>query len=473
MIFQSFHFLVFFLVTLWVVRELLARNSEAKKNFLLVASYYFYMCWDWRFAGLILAITLINYFVGPYIASAGTPKAKRGWLALSLVSSLAILAYFKYADFFIDSMNRLLSGLGFSGDLPLLQVVLPLGISFYTFQSISYTLDIYRGRIAPVHSLRDFALFVAFFPQLVAGPIVRASHFLPQLGADRKEEAGAMESGFALILRGFIKKVAIADALALHIVDPAFSDPAAYSPLFLLVGLYAYSYQVYMDFSGYTDIARGTARTLGYELPINFNRPYKATSISDFWQRWHISMSSFFRDYLFHGLGGSKYGNVYVNLLITFVAIGIWHGAGWNFVLYGLCHGVLVGLERWRRVRRRRLGIPERRYRGLHLAWRIFWVFNVVSLARLLFRGGSIEGAVAYGQAMLDFGVTRLPLDMVGVSVLLLAVALHYTPDRWAVGWKKLYCRLPAMVQGGVMVVTIFVLIAVSTGQAPFIYFQF
>jgi D-alanyl-lipoteichoic acid acyltransferase DltB (MBOAT superfamily) len=471
--FQSFHFLAFFLTVLLISRLLLAQRHDAKKTFLLLASYYFYMCWDWRFAGLILTITVINYWVGPKIAAAQQAAAKKAWLAVSLLSSLGILAYFKYANFFIDSMNTLLSGIGFGGELPLLQILLPVGISFYTFQSISYTLDIYRGRTEPVHSLRDFALFVAFFPQLVAGPIVRASHFLPQLRGEHKEEPHAMETGFALIIRGFIKKVAMADVLALHIVDPAFADPAAYSPVFLLVAIYAYSFQVYMDFSGYTDIARGVARSLGYELQINFDRPYKAISVSNFWQRWHISMSSFFRDYLYFGLGGSKYGNVYLNLMLTFVAIGIWHGAGWNFVLYGVCHGAFVGLERWLRLRRKRLGIPEPHYQGWRWAWQVFWIFNIVSFTRLLFRGGSIEGAASYAEAMLNFSNTYLPLSATGLAVLLLAVALHYTPSRWTFGWKALYCRIPSLGQAVIMVSTIYVLIAISTGQAPFIYFQF
>ncbi|MEZ5529346.1 MAG: MBOAT family O-acyltransferase [Porticoccaceae bacterium] len=473
MSFQSFHFLVFFLITLVLIRTWLWKRPEAKKNVLLFASYYFYMCWDWRFLGLIVGITLINYVIGPKIAGATSSRAKKGWLGLSLGASLGILAYFKYANFFIDSMNVLLSGFGVEGQLPLLNVLLPVGISFYTFQSISYTLDIYRQRTEPVSSLRDFALFVAFFPQLVAGPIVRASHFLPQLQGEHKEEGNAMETGFALIIRGFVKKVAIADVLALHIVDPAFANPSDYSPLFLLIGIYAYSYQVYMDFSGYTDIARGVARTLGYELQINFNRPYKAISVSDFWQRWHISMSSFFRDYLYFGLGGSKYGNVYRNLLLTFVAIGVWHGAGWNFVAYGFCHGGFVCFERWRRGRRQAAGLREPHYRGVGLALQIFLIFNVIAFTRLLFRGGSLEGAVNYGHAMLDFSNTVFPVDVVGLVVLLVAVVFHYTPDSWTYDWKKVYCKLPSMVQGGLIVTLVFLLVAVSSGQAPFIYFQF
>ncbi len=473
MSFQSFQFFVFLIIVLFMARVVLAKYQNLKKLFLLFASYFFYMCWDYRFAALILGITAINYIVGPKIAEATDKGAKKRWLAVSLLSSLAILGYFKYTNFFIDSMNILLTNLGFSGELPLLNIALPVGISFYTFQSISYTLDIYRGKIKPVESFSDFALFVAFFPQLVAGPIVRAADFLPQLEGKHKEEDNAMESGIALIVRGLIKKIAFADILAVHIVDPAFANPGNFSPIFLLIGIYAYSYQVYMDFSGYTDIARGIARALGYELHINFNRPYKAISVSNFWQRWHISMSSFFRDYLFFSVGGSKYGNVYFNLMITFVAIGIWHGAGWNFVVYGLIHGGLVCLERWRRNRRADQGIPEPEYKGFRLGLQMFWIFNVIAFSRLFFRGGSVESAMEYGTAMTNFSVTNTPFDVLGLGMLLLAFALQYTPTHWNIFWKDIYCRVPLVVQSMFMVTLTYVLIVLSTEEAPFIYFQF
>lgn len=474
MAFQSFHFLVFLAVVFLLTRIVFSEYHNAKKNILLVASYYFYMCWDWRFGSLIFTVTIINYFFGQLIYKAKTKEHKKLWLVVSLVSSLGILAYFKYSNFFIVSFNQLLASIGIETSVPLLNVVLPVGISFYTFQSISYSLDIYRSRMQPVENLRDFSLFVAFFPQLVAGPIVRASHFLPQLeeGYQEKHE-NPVESGTALILRGFIKKIAIADVLAVHIVDPAFAAPSEYSPLFLLIGLYAYSYQVYMDFSGYTDIARGVARCLGYELQINFDRPYKATSIGNFWQRWHISMSSFFRDYLYFSLGGSKYGNVYLNLFVTFIAIGIWHGAGWNFVLYGICHASLVAYERWRFQKRKVAGLPLKEYSGWRWGWRVFWIFTIVSFTRVLFRGGTVHDAFNYLQAMTYFDNTQMPIGLIGSLTLTLAVALHYTPTHWTFGWKELYCRLPSIVQAAFIVGTVFAVVALSTDVAPFIYFQF
>lgn len=473
MSFQSFQFIVFFLFVLLMTRVVLSNKPELKKTFLLIASYYFYMCWDWRFAGLILAITLINYIIGPKIAQSQTKSAKKLWLAISLTASLGILAYFKYFNFFIESANQLLQAIGLTTEIELLNIILPIGISFYTFQSISYSLDIYRERVQPVQSLRDFALFVSFFPQLVAGPIVRSAYFLPQLDNKHRNDTTSIEDGFALILRGFVKKIVIADTLALHIVDPAFASPSDYSGLFLLIGIYAYSYQIYMDFSGYTDIARGVAKTLGYELQINFNRPYKAISVSNFWQRWHISMSSFFRDYLYFGLGGSKSGNVYFNLMITFVMIGVWHGAGWNFVLYGLVHASMVCLERWRRSVRKRKGLPEKTFSGVSWLLQIVWIFNLVAFSRLLFRGGSLESAVFYAQSMLSFDNLNTPLSVVGVTVLVVAVVTHYLPDSWTFAWKKVYSALPFYLQAALIVATTVVLIAFSSGDAPFVYFQF
>ena len=473
MSFQSFHFLVFFLVLLVLVRGVLRRHPDASKTLLLLGSYYFYMCWDWRFAGLILLITVINFITGPKVHAATSEGSRKRWLAASIVPSLLVLGYFKYANFFIESLNTLLSRIGVNADIPMLEILLPVGISFYTFQSISYTLDIYRKKVQPVASFRDFALFVVFFPQLVAGPIVRASHFLPQLSGHREEAPKPVETGAALMIRGVIKKVLFADVLGAHLVDPAFANPHDYSPLFLIVAIYAYSFQVYMDFSGYTDIARGAARALGYELPINFNRPYKATSISNFWQRWHISMSSFFRDYLFFSLGGSKHGNVYFNLMVTFVAIGIWHGAGWNFVVYGICHALFVCFERWQRNRRAHMGRPEPEYSGWRWAGRVFWILTLVSITRLLFRGGSIQGASEYVDAMTQFSNTHTPLDWVGFAILIASVILHYTPDHWSYGWKTFFSSRPSLVQAAIITLTLALVVAVSTGQAPFIYFQF
>ncbi len=476
MSFISFNFLVFYLVTLVLVRGVLT-DWKSRKRLLLCASYYFYMAWDWRFGSLLAALTLINYFLGQRVHDEADGTRRKLYMAVAIIASLGILGYFKYVNFFIESSNALLSAFGFQSALPLLSVILPVGISFYTFQSITYPLDIYRGKLEPIHNFWDFALFISFFPQLVAGPIVRASFFIPQLAPGHRAQASSLETGFALMIRGFIKKMALADVLALQLVDPAFSNPADYSPLFLLIGLYAYTFQVYLDFSGYTDIARGLARTLGYELPINFNRPYLAPTVSNFWQRWHISMSSFFREYLYYGLGGSKRGNVYVNLLITFVAIGIWHGAGWNFVAYGVLHAVMVSIERFLRNRQKARGLQPRvdieDFQGVERIMRIALTFHAVVFARILFRTGSLHGAVEYSSALLNFSQHHFPVGTVGLTVLGLAVLLHFSRRDWADLWVRQYCRLTAAMQAIVLVVTVFVLVALTNSQAPFVYFQF
>ncbi|HKO88841.1 MAG TPA: MBOAT family O-acyltransferase [Burkholderiales bacterium] len=474
MSFQSLHFFVFFAAVFFLNRLLLSR-LPARKNMLLAASYYFYMCWDWRFAGLLLFSTAVNFCCGAMIARSKSEGARKWWVSCALVLSLGLLAYFKYLNFFIDSAADLLRGFGLNADMGLLQIALPVGISFYTFQSLSYTLDIYRRQESPTTSFRDYALFVAFFPTLLAGPITRAKQFLPQLESPLPDGDQRIEEGMALILRGFIKKIAFADVLAMHLVNPAFSDPYSLSPLFLLVAVYAYSFQIYMDFSAYTDIARGSAKMLGFELMENFDRPYQAVSVSNFWQRWHISMSSFFRDYLYFSLGGSKRGNAYWNLLITFVAIGLWHGAGWNFVLYGLIHGSVVAIERSQRERRKRKGLPGvPEVSGVRWVLSVLITLQIIAFSRILFRASDIDKAWEYVDAMLSTaGTEHAPFTAVGLTALTLAVLLHYVPKR--LSWRpfEAFNAMPAAIKGGAICATAFILLALSSGSAPFVYFQF
>lgn len=472
MSFQSLHFLLFVGLVFGLNRLLLGR-PEARKNVLLAASYYFYMCWDWRYAALLLLMSAVNFAAGRGIAAACSARARRLWLAAALGLSLGVLGYFKYADFFIDSAARLLAGFGFEAELPLLQLLLPVGISFFTFQSLSYTLDIFRGREQPTASFRDFALFVAFFPTVLSGPITRARQLIPQLEQPLPDSRERVEEGLVLVVRGFVKKMAFADVLAVHLVNPAFAAPAEHSALFLLVAVYAFSFQLYMDLSGYTDIARGVAKLLGFELPSNFDRPYRAVSVSNFWQRWHTSMSGFFRDYLYFGLGGSQRGNVYVNLYLTFVAIGCWHGAGWNFIVYGLIHGSCVCFERWRRGRRQAKGLPAEPDGLVARLAAIVLTFQIVALSRILFRAPDLERAAAYLQAMLQPVAEHAPFTAVGLATLLAAALLHYLPAGLFAAGARGYLRAPVLVQGGALTGVALVLMAFSAGGASFIYFQF
>lgn len=344
MLFNSYVFLAFFAAVFalyWGVRK----HHRAQNLLLLVSSYVFYGYWDYRFLFLIALSTVIDFLIARELGRTDDrcTSKRRALLWISIAANLGILGFFKYYNFFADSLTRVLASLGFAADPFTLNIVLPVGISFYTFQTLSYTIDVYRKRMPPAHSFLDFAVFVSFFPQLVAGPIERASHFLPQIQKVRRWSNDAASLGLSLIIWGYFKKVVIADNMSL-LCNPIFESPQDHSGFTLFCGLLAFALQIYGDFSGYTDIARGISKLMGFDLMLNFRLPYLAASPSDFWQRWHISLSSWLRDYLYIPLGGNRLGSVrtHANLLITMLLGGLWHGASWNFVLWGLYHGLLL-----------------------------------------------------------------------------------------------------------------------------------
>jgi D-alanyl-lipoteichoic acid acyltransferase DltB (MBOAT superfamily) len=346
MIFNSFEFALFLpgvFGAYWVMR-----STRAKQLVLLVASYLFYAAWDWRFLSLILISTIVDYTSARKIAVSVSGQRRRRWVTLSIVVNLGMLATFKYLGFFVDSASALLDRVGFEANPAVLSVALPVGISFYTFQTLSYTIDVYRSRIQPERNLTTFALFVAFFPQLVAGPIERAERLLPQLEVLERPSTSDLRAGVRLIGLGLFRKVAIADGVA-PIVEQIFSDPAAHRSWVLFVGAMAFSIQIYGDFAGYTDIARGTARLFGVSLVENFRQPYMAKSFSEFWRRWHITLSEWLRDYLYIPLGGNRGGRLATsrNLMATMLLGGLWHGAAWTFVLWGGLHGMFLVTERF------------------------------------------------------------------------------------------------------------------------------
>ena len=462
-----------FAITVFGLNALLIDKISLRKNFLLVASYYFYMCWDWRFASLLVVIAGINYLAAQQIARATEEFHRKAWLALSLGVSLGILAFFKYANFFIDSFTSLLTELGLHADTLTLNILLPIGISFFTFQGISYSIDVFRRNQEPVTDFRDFALFIAFFPTVLSGPITRGHQLLPQFASPPPYRSESAMEGLFLILRGLAKKVFIADVLALHIVSPAFSQPEDFGGALLFVAVVAYSFQIYMDLSGYTDIARGIAKTLGFELPENFDRPYQARSVSNFWQRWHISMSSFFRDYLYFGVGGSKKGNVYVNLLITFTAIGMWHGAGWNFIVYGILHGSIVGLERFFRGRKENFRLNWHMSSATLGLLAIVSTFLFVALSRVLFRADDITAATSYYHLMFFGSNDNSSFGLVGLVALTLSIMLHYTPKRWSVATMQAFIRLPTPALALISTFLVLSMFAFTSGAANFVYFQF
>ena len=311
---------------------------------LLLASYFFYGCWDYRFLSLLLISTVVDYFVSHYIYNSKPIGRRNFYLLLSLITNLGILGLFKYFNFFINELSSILLLLGFSYSFPVLHIILPVGISFYTFQTISYTIDVYKGTTSPANNFLDFALYVSFFPQLVAGPIERSSTLLPQIVRPRVYNADFLNQGLFHILNGLFRKVFIADNMA-PLVNYVFSRPAdTLTGGEILMGVYAFAFQIYGDFSGYSLIAKGIAKCLGFELMWNFNNPYFSSNPSEFWRRWHISLSSWLRDYLYIGLGGNRKGvtRTYVNLLLTMVLGGLWHGAGWPFLFWGVFHGALL-----------------------------------------------------------------------------------------------------------------------------------
>lgn len=457
---------------------LLTRGTP-RKVVLLASSYVFYGSWDVRFLALLMASTGFDYFVGERIAASTTPLGKRRWLIASLISNLSILGYFKYANFFIGSAMDLLARFGVAKSGPLLHVVLPVGISFYTFQALSYVIDVYRGKCTPARSLLEFATYTAFFPQLVAGPIERAAHFLPQL--EKHRHAAPLDfTGISLVGFGAFKKV-IADHYV-EVVDPIFGDVANAHPMAVWVGTYCFAIQIYLDFSGYSDIAVGLARLLGFDIIQNFQAPYAADSPSDFWRRWHISLSSWLRDYLYIPLGGSRAGNFATmrNLFITMALGGLWHGAAWNYVLWGMYHGGLLALGR--------LPVFARLGETARYVWlRRLLTFQLVCLGWTLFRAESLGDCLTAFEKMFNplgldvwdwLGALQRSKDLGRVATLLgggvLIVGLHHlfpiTPRQWL---ERLH-PWPAVVRYAIVAGLLYSAVLLAPEAAPaFIYFQF
>ena len=394
MLFNSYTFWIFFLAVYLLYRRL---DHKWQNRMLLAASYVFYGAWDWRFLSLIWLSTGIDYVVGLKLGDRHgretSQRARKGWLALSVCANLGLLGFFKYYGFFTHEMAGLLDSLGVPVALPSLNIVLPVGISFYTFQTMSYTIDVYRRQIGPTRNLEAFALYVAFFPQLVAGPIERSTHLMPQVLNPRCSKPGDFAEGLYLVALGMFKKVVIADNMA-EIVNGVFQSPLSeLSGLDCLVGVYAFAFQIYGDFSGYSAIARGVAKWLGFDIMVNFNLPYFAQSPREFWHRWHISLSTWLRDYLYIPLGGSKHGTfaTYRNLMLTMLLGGLWHGAGWTFIAWGLLHGVLLCIDR-------AFGLTPSKSAARRAPWwfavvNVLVTFHLVCLGWLLFRAESIGQA--------------------------------------------------------------------------------
>src|SRR5579863_7497892 len=347
MLFPTVEYALFFLPVLAVAWSLY-RLPRAHKGFLLLASYAFYGFWNWAYLPLLIGISVFAWVVSRLIQRSTSPGARKFWLVVGVVVCLAALAYFKYTSFLLTNLLALWGRFAPSPRIPINSPLLPLGISFFVFHAISLLADCYRGKVTEPVQIGDALLYVAFFPQLIAGPILRASRFLPQLAVRRNPDAIRVNRAFLLIICGLFKKVVISDMLATRLVEPVFTVPRSFGAGDTLLAIYGYAVQIYCDFSGYTDIAIGCALLLGYRLPRNFNSPYKAANPQEFWRRWHLSLSSWLRDYLYFPLGGSRRGSTrtYINLMITMLLGGLWHGAAWTFVVWGGLHGFLLVIHR-------------------------------------------------------------------------------------------------------------------------------
>ena len=456
-----------FFVVVFVLSWALMPHPRAWRPFILAASYFFYGWVDWRWVLLLVASSVVNTFAGQVIARSPSQTRRKQALVGAIAFDLGLLCVFKYLGFFVSELDGALDSIGLGSPLPLVQIVLPIGISFFTFQAISYVVDVYRGetRAAP---LVDVAILQAFFPHLVAGPIVRANELLPQLRVPRDPRTVLAGPALVMILGGIVKKTVIADELARRVVDPVYSDPGAHSAGELTLAFYAFAAQIYCDFSGYTDMAIGLALLLGYQLPQNFDRPYMALSLRDFWRRWHMTLSRWLRDYLYIPLGGNRGGRLrtYRNVMATMLLGGLWHGAAWTFLIWGGIHGGALSAERWGRERFGGFRMP---------AWAAWLVtFHVVCVAWVFFRAPDLGTAfdVLGGLGLSGPSpLVTLPL----VFLVVVAVAIQAVPPGW---WRDAEAWLvarPVALQGlaaGAIIVVADAAVG-QQGVAPFIYFQF
>jgi alginate O-acetyltransferase complex protein AlgI len=492
MIFTSTRFLVFLCLVLLGLSLLADRGS--KKRFLGLASCFFYAAWDWRYLGLLLFISGVDYYAALRIAAAESRSSRKAWLLVSILSNLGVLGYFKYCNFFIENLNALTAGFGFL--IPHLDILLPAGISFYTFKTMSYTIDVYRTDLMPCRSWLDYATFVTFFPELIAGPIVRASVFLPQMDRDIGPTRNRVISGASLFCLGAFKKVFIANQVG-GVSDAIFSAPALYDCGTTWCGVLAYTIQIYCDFSGYSDMAIGTARMIGYDLPDNFNLPYLSADITQFWRRWHMTLSAWLRDYLYIPLGGNRHGSLmtYRNLCLTMLLGGLWHGASWNFVAWGGLHGgALAAHKLWKTWSNGQIRIPK------VCGWALTLLF--VMVCWVPFRSKSFSDTVLLLRTMVGAGhgnyswvpiwvLYALIICVVGhlLGAAIGGAALTSPPQCWRdrlldwlglkfdnhsiAGWTVRLARLTPAGIYFILVTSFLVFSFAPLNTSPFIYFQF
>jgi D-alanyl-lipoteichoic acid acyltransferase DltB (MBOAT superfamily) len=475
MLFNSFAFAIFLPIVFALYWCLQRKGVQIQNILLLAASYFFYGCWDWRFLGLVAASSAVDYLIGIGLDSTDDSRRRKALLWTSIVVNLGVLGFFKYYGFFIESLVAAMEAVGIQANIHTLQVILPVGISFYTFQSLSYTIDVYRKQIQPTRNAVAFFAYVSFFPQLVAGPIERASHLLPQFLTQRTFDLESAKDGLRQILWGLFKKIVIADNLAVLVVQ-IFAHHTEYDGSALFLGVLYFAIQIYCDFSGYSDIAIGTARLFGFDLMRNFAYPYFSRDIGEFWRRWHISLSTWFRDYVYIPLGGSRSGSRarhFAVLLVTFTVSGFWHGASWNFVVWGLLNGLFyLPLVFFGKHKRHIEIVAKGRWLpSIREAVQIALTFAVTLVAWVFFRADSLPHAIDYLGQMLTTPWTSVQwvsgLPYVGALMLLEWVqrekehVLQIEASPIWLRWPVYYALIGVIFLFG------------NTGHVPFIYFQF
>lgn len=475
--FATFEFLWFFLGVLtcaWLLRPYVT----GRKVFLLVASYAFYAGWDHRLAILLGLKTLADWWLGDRIVESPTVETKRRWLWLSLAINLAVLGWYKYYNFFRDNIEAFAQLLGTTSGLPVLEVLLPVGISYVTFQGMAYTVDLYRGHGVRAKSLLDFSLFMAFFPQVLIGPICRSRDLLPQLEAPAPRGVPNLSEAVGRISSGLFKKVVLATWLNTHLTEEAFNAPEGFSSLELLLAAYAYTIEIYCDFSGYTDLAIGIALLLGIRLPDNFNQPYRATSIAEFWRRWHMTFSNWLRDYVFLPLGGSRVGTLgtWRNLMIVMLVTGIWHGAAWKFVVWGAIHGFALIAYKIVQDRRRERGVNPKTltfpwwYHAM--AWA--YTFHLVVLARIFFRSTDLEVGLAYWRGLLQGTTTGQGVEWILLPIMALGLSLHFIGGPIRRGFEHLHEQAAPVLRPAIWLTVAYAILTLQPADvAPYIYFAF
>lgn len=472
MSFNSLSFVIFFVI-IYAIYLCIRRHSKSQNALLLVGSYVFYAGWDWRFTGLLLISTFSDYIIGRSLGSSVNDSRRKQLLATSIIVNLSILGFFKYFNFFADSFSSMLSIFGQEPNMFTLEIILPVGISFYTFQTLAYSIDVYRRRVEPEKNLLDYGLYVAFFPQLVAGPIERANRLLPQIKRPRSVTTDQLNSGIFLIIWGLFKKVVIADQLAIT-ANKVFSGDVEGGTLTIIAGALAFAFQIYCDFSGYTDIARGISKLLGFELMLNFKLPYFAKNPSDFWNRWHISLSTWIRDYLYIPLGGNRKGKArtLLFLMIAMALGGLWHGAAWTLVLWGVYHGTLLVAYRSLDTGNRLpyLTKPGGRLRS---TFQISIMFLLVTVGWMIFRAESIgQLATIFGDLInLNFTISQFGIAARFIYIIPLIAMQVF---QYRSGDLSVALSMKPIYQIGMYGALILgMLMFAVTDASTFIYFQF